>query len=110
VATGKTIGMIGVGLAAAAGFVVLFGSPVGAAGALVESVPIKLKTKVILSLSIFGFVALASAIFISVWPPKKDWRSDVPIFTLIAAFISFFFGFGYQDCMVFTFCDDLPEM
>lgn len=105
----KALGALLVVAAVVIGFVVLFGSPMGVAGTLIESVPFKLKTKLILSLSIFGFLTLAAAIFSIIWPPKNDWKSELPIVTLLAVLVSFSIGFTYQDCVIFNFCSESQE-
>ncbi|MFM8899181.1 MAG: hypothetical protein ACKOF9_04425 [Burkholderiales bacterium] len=107
--TRKTLYKVAFLLLVAGLFGIIFGSRFGIMGEIVESLPFILKTKIILSFSIFGFLALTFLSWIIIWQRNFDLFSDLPVFILLGVAVSCSYGFLYQDCAIFNFCNEPQE-
>lgn len=89
-------------LGAVLGFGYLYGSPGGVMGDLAHY-HIDFKSKVILALSMFGFL---SVLVSAVAALRPDFRVILnPLYTLLAAWVCVWMAFSvFMDCAVFTFC------
>jgi hypothetical protein len=82
----------------------LFGSPYGLTGNVVNFLSPAFKTKAILTLAIFGTMAVAVSIYDFIFPTNKS-REEGLIIALMCMFASWSFASAFQDCAVFNFCE-----
>lgn len=88
-------------------FGVLFGSHRGVFGDLVHGLDFTLKSKIINSLAVFGYVSIGFCIWIlAVGKPASSRLGAVLFFAL---WLSFAYGFLSVDCAIFNFCGPSVE-
>jgi hypothetical protein len=83
-------------------FGVLFGSHLGVLGDLVYGIDFTLKTKIINSLAVFGYVTLGIVAWFYTYGQKSI--SKLGGVVLFALWLSFSYGFLSPDCAIFNFC------
>jgi hypothetical protein len=83
-------------------FGLLFGSNQGIFGSYVHSFDLTLKTKMINSIAIYGYLMLG----ITAWFILSEQRenSRLGLSALLALFLSLTYGFVSVDCAMFEFC------
>lgn len=85
------------------GFLVIFGHPNGLFGAVLPSLDLSLKAKLINSLAVFGAASIGIGIWLLSAEDRKASAAVVPM--IFALWLSLTYGFVSVDCSVFTFCD-----
>lgn len=83
-------------------FGVLFGSRLGVFGDLVHGIDFTLKTKIINSFAVFGYVCLGIVAWFVTY--GQNAMSKLGVAVLFALWLSFTYGFLSPDCTIFNFC------
>lgn len=98
----KAIGLLIGGIAYLFVYGLLFGSHLGVMGDWVHLWGLGLKTKIINSLAIFGFLMLGE------WTVRAVRRESKPVSLAVGAFLAWgalTLGFVFQDCAIYKFCE-----